>query len=70
MILGYINGHRIYENIIRGKEVLTRDQVTSITFVPDIRRALFTPLKKDFCSIIARMPYYFLRSIGPQINLI
>ena len=59
-------------NRIRGKEVLTRDQVTSITFVPDVRRVLFTPLKKkkDFCFIIARITRYFLPSIDPRLNMI
>lgn len=57
-------------NRIRGKEVLTRDQVTSITFVPDVRRVLFTPLKKKTCFIIARITRYFLPSIGPRLNMI
>lgn len=39
-------GIEFTRTLIRTKELLTRNRVTSITFVPDIRRALFTPLKK------------------------
>lgn len=64
-------GIEFMKTLIRTKEVLTRDQVTSITFVPDIRRALFTRLnEKDFCSIIARMPCYFLQAINPRFDAI
>ncbi|OAD46909.1 hypothetical protein WN48_09570 [Eufriesea mexicana] len=54
MIIGYINGHRIYEDNLK-KEVLTTEKVTSITFVPDVRRALFIPFKKRLVFVTLRI---------------
>lgn len=54
MLIGYINGHRIYEDDLK-KEVLTREHVTSITFVPDVRRALSILFKKRLFFVTLRI---------------